>query len=262
MADTNTLSPLGAIVRRADPDRFLTALFAPAAEREALFALYAFNHELARARAVVREPMLAMIRLQWWREVVDGVAKPHEVATPLTALLDAGRVDRAELLAVIDAREAEVDTVPSQADWDAAMLAGPGGVALAAGRLLGVPDAPGLRALGAAYGAAGTLRTVAALARAGRCLLPEDLLAANGTSVEAVLAAPDAPEVARTIAELARRARDWLAAGRTARLPRRAVPAGLVGTLAGRDLRRPGNPAPRGLGDRLAVLAASVTGRP
>jgi hypothetical protein len=35
-----------------------------------------------------------------------------------------------------------------------------------------------------------------------------------------------------------------------------------VGVLARRDLRRPGAPArPRGLGDRLAVLAAGLAGR-
>jgi phytoene synthase len=44
--------PIAALVRRHDPDRFLTALFAPPAKRDALLTLYAFNHELARAREV------------------------------------------------------------------------------------------------------------------------------------------------------------------------------------------------------------------
>ena len=60
------------LVRRHDPDRFLTALFAPPEKRDALLTLYAFNHELARAREVASEPPLALIRLQWWREVVEG----------------------------------------------------------------------------------------------------------------------------------------------------------------------------------------------
>ncbi len=47
------------------------ALFAPADRREALFALYAFNYEIARIREAVREEMLGRIRLQWWREVVE-----------------------------------------------------------------------------------------------------------------------------------------------------------------------------------------------
>ncbi|MEX2008823.1 MAG: squalene/phytoene synthase family protein, partial [Dongiaceae bacterium] len=40
---TSGLSYGAAEVRRGDRDRFLTALFAPADRREALFALYAFN---------------------------------------------------------------------------------------------------------------------------------------------------------------------------------------------------------------------------
>src|SRR5580692_9280 len=82
--------PLVAFVRRHDPDRFLTALFAPPDKRPALLALYAFNHELARAREAAHEPALALIRLHWWREVVEGAPRAHEVATPLAASLAAG----------------------------------------------------------------------------------------------------------------------------------------------------------------------------
>ena len=42
-----------ALVRAADRDRFLAALFAPRERRGALFALYAFNVEIARVREVV-----------------------------------------------------------------------------------------------------------------------------------------------------------------------------------------------------------------
>src|SRR6201993_4547541 len=92
---------IAALVRRHDPDRFLTALFAPPDRRDALLTLYAFNHELARAREVVSEPPLALLRLQWWREVVEGAARRHEVAEPLAAAIDAGDFDRADLLALI-----------------------------------------------------------------------------------------------------------------------------------------------------------------
>src|SRR5689334_5107391 len=48
------------LVRRHDPDRFLTALFAPAPRRDALLTLYAFNYELARARTIASETPLAL----------------------------------------------------------------------------------------------------------------------------------------------------------------------------------------------------------
>jgi 15-cis-phytoene synthase len=254
------LSPLGSLVRRADPDRFLTALFAPAARREALFALYAFNVELARARDVASNPMLALIRLQWWREVVEGVAKAHEVATPLAGLLETGALDRGELLGMVDAREAEVDEIATLAEWRATLLGGAGGLAVAAGRLLGAPGQEGLRQLGAGYGAAGMLRSLPALAARGRCLLPADLMAAHGLSAEAVIAAPMQDGVRPVLLALAAEGKAFLAEGRRLGVPRAAVAAALPGVLARRDLRRPGDPAPRGLGDRLAVVAAGFLG--
>ena len=51
-------------VRQHDRDRYLTALFAPPARRPGLFALYAFNLEVAKVREAVSEPMLGHIRLQ------------------------------------------------------------------------------------------------------------------------------------------------------------------------------------------------------
>ena len=102
------LPPLGALVRRADPDRFLASLFAPPAARETLFVLYAFDRELARARVVTSEPMLALIRLQWWREVVEGAARRHEIATALRIALDRGALHAESLLGLIAAREAEI----------------------------------------------------------------------------------------------------------------------------------------------------------
>jgi phytoene synthase len=253
----------GAIVRAHDPDRFLTALFAPEPARAHLFALYGFNHELARAREAVREPMLALIRLQWWREVVEGAVRRHEVATPLAEALKAGALDRADLLAMIDAREAEAEpAIESLADWRAYVLGAAGGVAVAAARLLGAPEPERARAAGAAYGAAGLLRAVGAHARQGRCLLPADVLGAQGLTVQAAIARPDAPAVHEAMRALVPEVERWRAEAAAARVPRGAVAAVLPAVLARRDLRRIGAaPRPRGLGDRLAVLRAGLRGR-
>ena len=249
------LSPLGALVRRVDPDRFLCTLFAPPERRETLFALYAFNHELARAWDVASVAPLALIRLQWWREVVEGASRSHEVATPLAAEIAAGRLDRATLLALIDARESEAE-FETTAAWRDHALAGAGGLAVAAGHALGSgPDR--LRKLGAAYGVAGALRNVAALTRRGRCLLPHDLLAVHGLGPDTVIARPDDPHLAPVMAALAGWGRQL--AGGPQPLQRHVVAAGLVGVLGRRDLRRPGQ-AGRGVTDRLAVTWAALTG--
>jgi|GEM_PF-26739 len=57
-------------IRRHDNDRFLVCLMAPPERRPALYALHAFNLELARTRELVAEPVLGRIRLQWWRDSI------------------------------------------------------------------------------------------------------------------------------------------------------------------------------------------------
>ncbi len=217
------LSPTAALVRRADPDRFLTALFAPPERREALLVLYAFNHEIARARTMVREPMMALIRLQWWREVVEGTRRRHEVAGPLGEALDAGAIPAAPLRAMISGREREVEEALDGADWVAWLGETEGALGDAAGLVLGAdaPERGRLRALAVAYGAARVVR--------------------RGGATGFVVA----------------EGRRALAAG-GGRFSRHAMAAALPGVLARRDLRRT-MWGPRGLGDRLAVTMAALT---
>jgi len=251
-------SSLAGFVRRHDPDRFLTALFAPPAKREALFALYAFNHELARARETVSEAPLALIRLQWWREVVEGARRRHEVAEPLSAAIGEGALRREDLLDIIEAREIEGEpAIETSREWHKYLRAGAGGLAVAAARLLGAPDPEQVRPCGTAFGLAGVLRSVGAHARQGRCLLPLDTLAEHQLSSDQVIADPQA-----ALGVVALLASEGLTSMRHVRSPRPAVAAALPAVLARRDLRRaPLFARPRSAGDRMAVIWAGLTGR-
>ena len=237
-------------MRRHDPDRFLTSLFAPGARREPLWVLYAFNHELARAREAAREPVAALIRLQWWREVVEGARRRHEVAEPLGRAIDSGALDPALLEAMVAGREAEAAPVETVDAWRDYLLAAYGGVGAAAAAALGA-DAAGQEACrrwGAVYGGAAVLRSAATDAARFRSRLPEDVLARH-----AGRPSPGALD------ELAAIVRGLDGPGR---LPRRAVAAALPVVLARRDLRRLHTPpGPRGAGDRLAVVLAALRAR-
>ena len=70
------------IAKSGDPDRSLAASFAPREARADLFALIAFNVELARIAEIVTEPGLGAIRLQWWREAIDRAAKGEATGIP------------------------------------------------------------------------------------------------------------------------------------------------------------------------------------
>ncbi len=274
MAETETPpAALAGFVRAHDPDRFLCALFAPAPRRDAILTLTAFNHELARAREAATNPIAAQIRLQWWRDSVEEAAagrpaRRHEVAAPLAAAIAAGALDPASLLAMAEAREAECEAegLATEAAFVAWLRGTAGGWSAAAGRALGA-DAEGaevLRALGAAYGLAGVLRSVAAHAAQGRCLLPRDRLHEAGLSAEAVVADPAAAPLRALVAEMAAEGLEALRGARRD-IPRGVVVAALPAVLAARDLARLAAgrevPTPRGIGDRLAVMAAGFRRR-
>ena len=72
-----------ASARSGEPDRYLAALLAPPAARDALLALAAFSSELARVpRARPREPAMGEIRLQWWRDALAAPARARAPAIP------------------------------------------------------------------------------------------------------------------------------------------------------------------------------------
>ena len=256
--------PIASLVRRHDPDRFLTALFAPPDRRGALLTLYAFDHELARAREVTSEPHLTLIRLHWWRDVLEGQRKRHEVATPLAALLDEGRVDPANLIRVVDAYEIETEAGIETLDaWRAWLLDGAGGIAVAAASLLGDLAPERMRGLGAALGAARVIRWNTAQASRGWCGLPLDLLAEQGFSAAEAIVAPESPPVKDVLRRLAAEGLALLSSGPSGAIGRDVIAAALPAVLARRDLRRApaAIPAERGLSDRLAVTWAGLTGR-
>lgn len=135
------------LVRRGDEDRWRAAMAAPEAVRGGLMALYAFNLEIARAPWVASEPMLAEIRLQWWRDALDeiyGGAAPrrHEVVLPLAAAIRELRPPRALFDETIDARRRDLEAAPfaDLAALEAHVNRTAGHVAVLAAVLLGADD--------------------------------------------------------------------------------------------------------------------------
>jgi|SRR5215472_4154711 len=114
-----------ALVRIADKDRYLAGLFAPAAARRHLYALYAFASEVARVRDAAHEPLPGEIRLQWWRDALGGEGRGEMLANPVAAaLLDTvaqHALPKEPLIALIDAHGFDLydDVMPSLADLDA-----------------------------------------------------------------------------------------------------------------------------------------------
>jgi len=106
------------LIRRTDPDRWLSSRFiGDAATRADVVALYAYDHELARAPKVASNPLLGEIRLTWWREVLDEVfegreVRRHPTAQALADVIRRRNLPRDLLEDMIDARYRELDATP------------------------------------------------------------------------------------------------------------------------------------------------------
>lgn len=168
-----TLDACAALVARGDPDRFAAVMAAPPKLRAKLWPLYAFNLEVARAPWVTKEPVIAEMRLQWWRDVVaEPQPRAHEVAAPLHSLICDANLPVATLDRLITARRWDIycDPFADRAAFDVYLEDTAGSLMWLAARALGAPAAaePAVRAYGWATGLANFLHAVPDLEARGR----------------------------------------------------------------------------------------------
>ncbi len=234
------------LVRREDRDRFLCTMFAAPSARRDLFALYAFYREVSRVPAVVSEPLIGHIRLQWWRDRLDAICRGegapvgHPVGQALAAAIARHAISRAAFDPLLDAignvldgfAPDDVATLERQAE---AMT---GNVVQLSLAMLGVADSRAVAAgrhVGIAWHLLGSLRAIPHREAAGRLPFPlswGDGGAAAGATRDGWLT--------DCVSRLADVATGHIAAAREkgGAIPRAALPALLPATLADRYLRR------------------------
>lgn len=99
--------------RRLDEARWLASRYAPADARRALAALALFHHELLRALGA-KEPMIGKIRIQWWRETIEGLtsaaaARRHDLSQELGWVLSGRAFLAHDLHALLDRFDEALD---------------------------------------------------------------------------------------------------------------------------------------------------------
>ncbi len=152
------------LVAKADKDRFLSCLFAPQDARPHLFALYAFNVEIARIGEAVSEPQVGLMRQQWWRDTIEGIyagrTSGHPVAQALAAAIAKGDLPKHALQNLIIAREFDLfdDPMPSLADLEGYLGETSSSLIQMAALILGTGVAEAAGLAGVAFGLAGVLR--------------------------------------------------------------------------------------------------------
>lgn len=210
-----------ALVRDADRDRYLATLLVPQDRQDGLFALYAFNQEIARVREIVSDPLPGEMRLQWWRDMVGGEARgdasAHPVAAALADAIARYRLPPQTLLDLIDARVfdlyddaiASVNELEGYCGETSSNLIRLASLILAGGTDPGGAGAAGHA--GVAYAVTGLLRALPWFSRRGQCYVPLEMLEAHGLGREDVVSQKDGLALRAALTDmrdLARRHRD------------------------------------------------------
>ena len=200
----------------------MLAELAPPAQRPALWALAAFNWEVARIPERVSEPMLGAMRRQWWRdawaEIAAGNPRRHPVVEALAAAHSATPFDLGLVERLLEAREAEHDGPPADlAALQRQAEAIGGSLAQLEATALGFDNRDAATHIGTAWSLIGGLRGLPALLRHGRHSLPLALLAEHRIDLNRLNPAAVPPGFAKMIDVIAQSAEVRLAA--TKRLP-------------------------------------------
>ena len=204
------------LVREVDRDRYLAALFAPAGRRCALFSLYAFDIEISRIRDLAREPMPGEIRLQWWREVLEGQrageAAANPVAASLLATLARNRLTATKLIALVEAHRFDIydEPMPTLAALQSYALNTAGAIFDCATRLLGEASEENAIEAGQVQTIANVIALLPRHAARRQLFLPLDMLRQYGAEPDDVFATRASPGLRTVLAELRLRARRHL----------------------------------------------------
>lgn len=186
---------LAQMVRAGDHDRFLCIQLAPAAKREALYAITAFHIELAKIAETVSEPMIGQIRLAWWREALEeiiagGAPRSHPVALALGKIYNDYTSVFTSLLAMVEGRAADLDEtlIADEASWLGYLDATAGALHMAWAQVLdatlAAEYAADIAAQARAYAVVGLVRAVPYMAQQGFLrFAPEHIAQAGLTSL-------------------------------------------------------------------------------
>jgi phytoene/squalene synthetase len=180
---TTSLSLCGQEIQKVDHDQFLCGLYAPDEHRDDFYALCLFAHETARIRDMVKEPHLGLIRLQWWRDVVEAVYTDRQdhsengthkefVKTLQTKTIDKGLLDRYLNARAFDMEDQTHDDLPALMRY---LEATGGSINHMKACFLNPDTMPAAQKIGTAQALCDVIKTLPYQARSGKCKIPVSL---------------------------------------------------------------------------------------
>lgn len=212
-----------AVVRALDKDRYLATLFVPAPARQHVFAVYAFNAEVASIRERTRQPLAGELRLQWWRDALAGSAAGDVSGNPVAAALlhtiESHGLSNVLLEQLVDARGFDLydDPMPTLAAFEGYVRKTTSSLFAVVSSLLDALSDASVHAAehaGIAYGIVGLLRAFPLHASRGQIYLPLELLERSGARAEDIVSGRTTAELVEALRGLRALARERLKTAR------------------------------------------------
>jgi len=125
---------------RLPPLRRMALAYAPSGIRAETMGLLALDARLADIVRAAREPVLAQIRLAWWRDALGKPARARPAGEPLVSLLRSWEGQDRALVALIDGWEAMLAEPKPDGAPVTALAAARGDAFAALAGLAGVPE--------------------------------------------------------------------------------------------------------------------------
>jgi len=237
------------LVRAHDFTRYASTLFAPAAARRGLLALYAFNVEISRVREQVSQPLPGEMRLQWWTDMLAGAGhggiEGNPVAVELLLAIRNRRLPVERLTRLIEEHQFDLynDPMPTKAalegyinDTSSALFSL--GAAIAGDQSDEIEHL--VRHAGLAQGIVQVLAALPLDSSRRQLFVPLQLLESRGSGIEEMFAARQTPQLRAALDQLIGEAREHLKAAfdLLETVPPEARPVFLPLALVSRDLRR------------------------
>ncbi|CAH3032149.1 unnamed protein product [Pocillopora meandrina] len=184
------------LVRNLDYENYLCLLLLPKISRTSVFAVRAFNVELARVQDSVSDPVIGRMRLQFWRDTLEetfqGNPPQQPVALELAKAVTKYKLTKQWFSRLIDARERSLDNRPHETAnaLEEHSENAVSSVLYLILECLGIKDVHADHTashLGKAIGVATALRSTPFHGSKGKVYLPNDIMIKHGVSHEDII---------------------------------------------------------------------------
>lgn len=199
-------------------DWYYSLLLTPQSLKQKLLAILAYCQEVTAIRTKVSEPMVARVKLAWWRDETNRLFNQqaqHPVTVALSEIVKSFNLSRElfeEFLLAVE-MDFEISRFPTFKECELFCARMAGAPAQLMAQVLGVADKKileNIRKIAVGYHLTALIQNLGQHLRAGRVYLPEQLLEQFGLNAHGLLHLQSSEALSNCLRSFATRAQEYL----------------------------------------------------